>query len=85
MRLIDQIKQLLTENQEMSALELVKDLQVKQSMITANTISTRVGNFTLDSLNHMANNKAMTLSELMREILEDKVREYERERRNDKR
>ena len=78
MRLIDQIKQLLTENQEMTALELVKDLQVKQSVITANTISTRVGDFTLKSLQCMANDKATTLSELMREILEDEVLKWEK-------
>ena len=76
MRLIDQVKKLLSDNQEMSALELVKGLQDRQSEVTANTISTRVDEKTLHFLQEIATEKKMTLSEHMREVLEEDLKNW---------
>ena len=76
MRLLDKVLKLLSDNQESSALELVKGLQEKQSGATGNTISTRVGDKTLGYLQQIAYDREETLSEYMREVMEDEVRAW---------
>ena len=73
MRLLDKVKQLLTDRGELTAVEIIKELQSERSEVTANTISTRVGDHTLGALHLLAHAKEMTLSEFMRETLEDEV------------